>query len=110
MQKCWNENPLQRPTFTQLREHFAEIIAQENSYFSFDIDEQKNYYNAASFNSISSASDECDLDKEIESFMEKPIQVKESYLGNDYTQSQYVNFKPSYKNSMINHNTPIAIS
>ncbi|XP_065661251.1 uncharacterized protein LOC100201536 isoform X5 [Hydra vulgaris] len=64
MQKCWNENPLLRPTFTELREHFDEIIGQENNYFSFDINERKNYYNFASFDRFSTDNEKDDLNLE----------------------------------------------
>nr|XP_047133479.1 uncharacterized protein LOC100205416 isoform X2 [Hydra vulgaris] len=33
MLHCWNEDPLQRPTFTELREHFDEMISQEEEIF-----------------------------------------------------------------------------
>ena len=40
MQRCWHEDPLQRPTFTELREELDEIICQEGVYFSFNFDEE----------------------------------------------------------------------
>ncbi|XP_012562886.2 receptor-like tyrosine-protein kinase kin-16 isoform X3 [Hydra vulgaris] len=64
MQKCWNENPLLRPTFTELREHFDDIIGQENNYFSFDINERKNYYDFASFDRFSTDNEKDDLNLE----------------------------------------------
>ena len=39
MQRCWHEEPLQRPTFTQLREEFDRIMCQDGTYFSFHSDE-----------------------------------------------------------------------
>ncbi|XP_065663111.1 uncharacterized protein LOC136085714 isoform X2 [Hydra vulgaris] len=39
MFQCWNEDPLQRPTFTSLREYFDEVISQGNSYLTFEMDE-----------------------------------------------------------------------
>ncbi|XP_065640052.1 proto-oncogene tyrosine-protein kinase receptor Ret isoform X2 [Hydra vulgaris] len=44
MVKCWNEDPLQRPTFTELRKLFEEIISRGDSYISFDIDEENSCY------------------------------------------------------------------
>ena len=75
MLHCWNEDPLQRPTFTELREHLEDIMSQGERYFSFEIDEGNTYYNAASFKSCSSGNDEADgqIDAEL---MMKPIQIK----------------------------------
>ena len=39
MQRCWIQEPLQRPTFTIIREELEEIMYQEGIYFSFDFDE-----------------------------------------------------------------------
>ncbi|XP_065681618.1 fibroblast growth factor receptor-like isoform X2 [Hydra vulgaris] len=57
MLHCWNEDPLKRPTFTEIREHLDAIISQSDSYFNFEIDEKNIYYNVASFNSLSSETD-----------------------------------------------------
>ncbi|XP_065682131.1 ephrin type-A receptor 3 isoform X2 [Hydra vulgaris] len=73
MLHCWNEDPLQRPTFTELREHLEEIISQGDRYLNFDIDEENTYYNAASFNSLSSETGDDVLEDEI---FNKPVQVK----------------------------------
>ena len=39
MQRCWGQDPLQRPNFTIIREELEEIMCQEGIYFSFDCDE-----------------------------------------------------------------------
>ncbi|XP_065677191.1 uncharacterized protein LOC100206932 isoform X2 [Hydra vulgaris] len=39
MLQCWNEDPLQRPTFTTLREYFDKVISQGDCYLNFDFDE-----------------------------------------------------------------------
>ncbi|XP_065662116.1 ephrin type-B receptor 5 isoform X5 [Hydra vulgaris] len=97
MLHCWNEDPLQRPTFTELREHLEEIISQGDRYLNFDIDEENTYYNAASFNSLSSETGDDVLEDEI---FNNPVQVKsieqiksivnESYLPNSerYTNTE----------------------
>ena len=74
MLHCWNEDPLQRPTFTELREHLEEIVSQGDRYFSFDINEENTYYNVASFKSCSSGNEaDGQIDDEL---MQKPIQIK----------------------------------
>ena len=40
MQRCWHEDPLQRPNFTELREELDEIMCREGIYFSFNFDEE----------------------------------------------------------------------
>ncbi|XP_065661248.1 tyrosine-protein kinase receptor torso isoform X3 [Hydra vulgaris] len=97
MQQCWNENPLLRPTFTELREHFGDIIGQENNYFNFDIDESKNYYNVASFNSLESHTDETDdkLGKELEIITKRVIPLKLNSLSKSYLQNNSVNINRS---------------
>ncbi|XP_065680959.1 uncharacterized protein LOC100215622 isoform X1 [Hydra vulgaris] len=52
MLQCWNKEPLQRPTFTELRERFDKILSQAIPYFSFDIDEKNVFYHTASFKSV----------------------------------------------------------
>ena len=39
MRRCWHEEPLERPTFTQLREEFNGIMCQNGIYFSFHSDD-----------------------------------------------------------------------
>lgn len=54
MLHCWNEDPLERPNFTALREHLDQIMSQSADYLSFDIDQENTYYNVASFRSVPS--------------------------------------------------------
>ncbi|XP_065644943.1 macrophage colony-stimulating factor 1 receptor 2-like [Hydra vulgaris] len=86
MLHCWNEDPLQRPSFTDLSEHLEGIISQGDRYFTFDIDEENTYYNVASFNSLSPETDDDVLANEI---FQKPIQVKSieetKKIGNEST-------------------------
>ncbi|XP_065663215.1 uncharacterized protein LOC136085753 isoform X1 [Hydra vulgaris] len=39
MLQCWNEDPLQRPTFTSLREYFDGAMSQGDCYLDFKTDE-----------------------------------------------------------------------
>ena len=39
MRRCWHEEILQRPTFTELRERFDAIMCQDGIYFSFHSDD-----------------------------------------------------------------------
>ena len=39
MRRCWHKEPLQRPTFTQIREKFDAIICEDGMYISFHSDE-----------------------------------------------------------------------
>ncbi|XP_065662118.1 uncharacterized protein LOC136084861 [Hydra vulgaris] len=73
MIRCWNEDPLQRPTFTELRDLFDKIMSCGDCYFDFSIDEKNNYYNAASFNSLPSESGD---DAFEENIFQKPVHVK----------------------------------
>ena len=61
MLHCWNEDPLQRPTFSDLHEHLDSIMTQSANYLSFDIDEENTYYNVASFKSVPSDDEEDDV-------------------------------------------------
>ncbi|XP_065663107.1 mast/stem cell growth factor receptor Kit-like [Hydra vulgaris] len=39
MLQCWNKDPLQRPTFTILREYFDKVMSQGDCYLNFEFDE-----------------------------------------------------------------------
>ena len=51
MLRCWQEHPSDRPTFLEIREGLEEIVSQGETYITFDIDENSNYYQTPSFNS-----------------------------------------------------------
>ena len=74
MLHCWNEDPLQRPTFTELREHLDDIISAGDKYLTFDINEENTYYNVASFKSVSSENEEDEM--LVDELMNRPMQVK----------------------------------
>lgn len=60
MLHCWNQSPLQRPTFTELREQLEKIMTDSSHYLSLDINEENTYYNVASFKSVPSDSEDDD--------------------------------------------------
>ena len=58
MLRCWQEHPLESPTFTEIREEFEEIMSHEETYVTFDIDEDSNYFHSPSFKSVPSEHEE----------------------------------------------------
>ena len=76
MLHCWNEDPFQRPTFTELREHLDETISAGDKYFTFDINQENTYYNVASFKSVVSENEEDEM--VIDEWMSRPMQVKKA--------------------------------
>ena len=58
MQACWIDDPLQRPTFTDLRNRLEDLIKEGTPYLEFEFDEAKPYYNVPSFRSIESDTEE----------------------------------------------------
>ena len=45
MQKCWQEMPEKRPSFTELRTMFAELLQENNFYIQLDnINTRRAYY------------------------------------------------------------------
>ena len=60
MLRCWQEHPSDRPTFLEIREGLEEIMSQGETYITFDIDENSNYYQTPSFNSATRDQEEDD--------------------------------------------------
>ena len=60
MLRCWQEHPSDRPTFLEIREDLEEIMSQGETYITFDIDEDSNYYRTSSFNSAPREQEEDD--------------------------------------------------
>lgn len=54
MLQCWDANPKQRPTFTELKEDMESIISDGDQYFNFNINENSMYYHVPSFKSVES--------------------------------------------------------
>ena len=50
MLKCWSEDRLERPTFSDLRQVLEDVISAGDSYYSLDVDEKSNVYSVSSFN------------------------------------------------------------
>ena len=51
MLKCWSEDHLKRPTFSDLRQQLEDVISAGDSYCTLDVDEESNVYLVPSFNS-----------------------------------------------------------
>ena len=51
MLKCWSEDRLERPTFSDLRQELEDVISAGDSYCTLDVDEESNVYSVPSFNS-----------------------------------------------------------
>ena len=60
MLRCWQKHPLDRPTFLGIREDLEQIMSQGETYITFDIDEDSNYFLAPSFNSAPREQEEDD--------------------------------------------------
>ena len=52
MKACWLEDPLKRPSFTDIREKFEELISEGTPYVELNLDNSNPYYNVASFMSV----------------------------------------------------------
>ena len=66
MTSCWNENPKERPSFTELTETFDKIMSETRQYITLEIDGKSDYYLKPSFNSIpSSVSSNSDEEREV---------------------------------------------
>ena len=52
MLKCWSEDRLERPTFSDLRQELEDVISAGDSYCTLVVDEESNVYLAPSFNSV----------------------------------------------------------
>ena len=73
MLRCWQEYPLDRPTFTEIREDLEVIISQGEMYVTFDIDKDSKYFLASSFKSVPSEEEDENIADEITS---KPTVVR----------------------------------
>ena len=58
MLKCWSENRLERPTFSDLRQQLEDVISAGDIYFTLDVDEESNVYLVPSFNSAPEETEE----------------------------------------------------
>ena len=60
MLKCWQEQPSERLTFTEIREDLEVIMSLGEMYVTFEIDEDSNYFLVPSFDSVPSQHEEDD--------------------------------------------------
>nr|XP_047145015.1 uncharacterized protein LOC101239721 [Hydra vulgaris] len=62
MLHCWNEDPLQRPTFTELRVSFDKILSGGDSFVSLNINESNSYYNLRPSRNISTEAEDHEVE------------------------------------------------
>ena len=60
MLRYWQEQTLERSTFTEIRQDLEVIMSQGQTYVTFDTDEDPNYFLVPSFNSVPSQHEEDD--------------------------------------------------
>ena len=60
MLKCWQEQPSERLTFTEIREDLEVIMSLGEMYVTLEIDEDSNYFLVPSFDSVPSQHEEDD--------------------------------------------------
>ena len=59
MQDCWQDNPENRPTFTQIRESLETIMQKNNPYLDLTaVDESQAEYNVQSSDSMEESGDD----------------------------------------------------
>ena len=83
MLDCWQDNPENRPTFTQIRENLEAIMQKDNPYLDLTaVDESRAEYNAQSFNSIPEQSDDEESDNNVEIVVHEGMQHR--FIGTDF--------------------------
>ena len=66
MQDCWQDNPENRPTFTQIRESLETIMQKNNPYLDLTaVDESQAEYNVQSFDSMEEESGDDENDDNV---------------------------------------------
>lgn len=61
MMKCWEGNPEDRPTFSEIREMVETMMISNNPYLDLSsLDESQDCYNTPSFNSVDNNDDDVD--------------------------------------------------
>ena len=67
MQDCWQDNPENRPTFSQILESLETIMQKENPYLDLTaVDESHAEYNVGSFDNMAEESDDDQRDDNVE--------------------------------------------
>lgn len=83
MLDCWQDNPENRPTFTQIRENLEAIMQKDNPYLDLtSMDESRAEYNAQSFNSIPEQSDDEESHNNVEIVVHEGMQHR--FIGTDF--------------------------
>ena len=89
MLECWQEHPIDRPTFSELRKKFGDLLmaSTTDSYMLFEVDENKTYYTMAeteekdfkgSQTSLSSTESDSSIKKPKKKKIEKPKWAQDS--------------------------------
>ena len=66
MQECWQDNPENRPTFTQIRESLETIMQKNNPYLDLTaVDESQAEYNVQSSDSMEEESGDDENDDNV---------------------------------------------
>ena len=75
MQDCWQNNPENRPTFTQIRESLETIMQKENPYLDLTaVDESHAEYNVQSCDSTAEESDDDQGDDNVKAVCHEGVQ------------------------------------
>lgn len=83
MLDCWQDNPENRPTFTQIRDSMEAIMQKDNPYLDLTaVDESHAQYNVQSFNSIPEQSDDKESDNNVEIVVHEGMQHR--FIGTDF--------------------------
>ena len=75
MQDCWQNNPENRPTFTQIRESLETIMQKENPCLDLTaVDESHAEYNVQSCDSMAEESDDDQRDDNVKAVCHEGMQ------------------------------------
>ena len=76
MQDCWQDNPENRPTFTQIRESLETIMQKNNPYLDLTaVDESQAEYNVQSFDCMEEESSDDETDDNVAVVLHEGMQL-----------------------------------